>query len=145
MLFNNNRKFKNYWLYPKFQLTVALASMLTGIISVISSIYVLKSSFIYFEKIALKLNISQESSFYKLINYQEQLVFNRLIIASLVSILITFIISFIITHRAVGPIYRLKKFLENYDKNNPSELAFRDGDFFEDLPEKVNKVINEKN
>lgn len=144
MFLKNNRKIRNYWLYPKFQLTVAIASMLTGIVSVITCLYIVSSSFSHFETVAKKLNISKESSFYKLINFQEQLVFNRLITASIICIIITFIISFIITHRAVGPIYRLKKYLEDYDRNNPTNLSFRDGDFFEDLPEKINKVVNKK-
>ncbi len=51
-------------------------------------------------------------------------------------------VGLILSHRIAGPLYQLGKYLESYDKNNAIQLNFRKGDFFPELPEKVNKFIN---
>ncbi|MEY4567848.1 MAG: hypothetical protein RLY14_2818 [Planctomycetota bacterium] len=48
-----------------------------------------------------------------------------------------------LSHRFVGPIYRLKKFLETVDTGKEKgQLWFRDGDFWSELVDPVNRIVN---
>jgi hypothetical protein len=135
------RKLKNYILYPRFQFIIALASMMTGIVSVVASYLIVKDSFEHFRVIGEKLRLKPESSFFKLIGYQEDLMIKKMLLVVIACSVITLFVSFILTHKAVGPIYRLRKFFEEFDPEKPMPLRFRQGDFFSDLPGKVNNFL----
>lgn len=48
-----------------------------------------------------------------------------------------------LTHRLVGPIYRLRSDLESFKNNNNVRTKIRETDFFQELPIAINEVLNQ--
>jgi hypothetical protein len=81
------------------------------------------------------------SAYFRLITIQEQIIYQRVIIALVIGLLLSLIINFIITHRALGPFYRLKIFFKNYKPSDKKPIVFRKEDYFKDLEDDINKAL----
>ena len=65
-----------------------------------------------------------------------------LFLYSLISLCVVFVLMIFKTHKIIGPIYKLKKtLLDSKEKGKMEKLIFRQGDYFDDLPEIYNDVI----
>lgn len=144
-----NRNLKNFLIYPKFQLTLVIINLI-----IISAAFVLVfqqviSSFDDLLLIGQKLKLDPNSAFFRFLGHQKGLLLNRLYLAAGVSYSFTFVLTIYFSHKATGPIYRLKTyFLEMKSKEKMSPLTFRKGDYYDDLPEIINdglETIKQKN
>jgi hypothetical protein len=81
------------------------------------------------------------SAYFRLISIQEQIIYQRVIIALVIGVLLSLIINFVITHRALGPFYRLKIFFKNYNPSEKKPIIFRKEDYFKDLEDDINKAL----
>jgi hypothetical protein len=62
-----------------------------------------------------------------------------------ITIVFNVTIGLILSHKIIGPIKRLKSFFsEIADSGYRHDLKFRDGDFFQDLPEVINHFLKKK-
>ena len=61
--------------------------------------------------------------------------------ASAIGVLFKIMIVIIVSHRALGPIYRIKVFFQNYDNDSNETIQFRDSDYFKKLEEDINKAL----
>jgi hypothetical protein len=60
-----------------------------------------------------------------------------------VAVLSTAVLTLLISHRMAGPINRLNGFFAHIVKTGefPPEIRFRNGDFFQELPPKINEAF----
>jgi hypothetical protein len=142
-----NRKLKNYLLFPNIQLKFIFFTLVSSLITVLFCLYQVRDSFSYLRQIGERVKMDPNSAYFKLIYIQEQIIYQRVIIALLIGLVLSLIINFIITHRALGPFYRLKIFFKNYTPSDKKPIVFRKEDYFKDLEDDINKaleIINNK-
>ena len=90
------------------------------------------------------MGLSANSAYFKLLNVQESIISQRLYFVLACALIIGIPLTLYFSHKAVGPIYRLKTYLDDL-KNGPFyPLKFRDGDYFSELPEKLNSILDKK-
>jgi hypothetical protein len=55
------------------------------------------------------------------------------------------VFGFYCSHRLAGPVFKTIRYLQNYREGKANQpLSFRDGDFFHELADEVNSVLQEK-
>lgn len=73
----------------------------------------------------------------QIVSAQKNLVLYLILIQTVI-ILLVFIVFIFFTHKIAGPLYKLKSHLAGIREGNPiTPLAFRKGDYFEDVAEEV--------
>lgn len=141
------------WLvYPGFQFTLLFVNLLLFLAFLAYVFYQIQSSFLYMAAIGAKADLAQDHPYYQYLGFQKDMIFRELLIGGGIFVLISFIFTIYISHKLVGPMFRLKTFLENYcdKKSGKTKLTFRKNDFFQEIPDLVNKAIginsdNQKN
>lgn len=86
----------------------------------------------------LKVGIPENHVYYQFLNNQKHdldMLFIGLAVVNLIILLVT---GFIISHRIAGPLYKMKKFLQDPAKQPAVQL--RQGDFFQDLMPVLNNL-----
>lgn len=142
MLFNKNRKLKNYLIYPRFQLTLIGINLVIMTFCYILVFYQVYESFNHLIEIGVRLKLPADSAFFKLLNHHENLIQEKLTIAAVISYIFSFILTIKISHKASGPIYRLSTYFRDIKENGHNkELTFRDGDYYSELPQVINEGI----
>lgn len=136
-----NRKLKNYLLFPNIQFKFILFTLISSLITVSICLYQVNDSFSYLRQIGERVKMDPNSAYFRLITIQEQIIYQRVIIALVIGLLLSLIINFIITHRALGPFYRLKIFFKNYKPSDKKPIVFRKEDYFKDLEDDINKAL----
>lgn len=136
-----NRQFKNYLLFPQIQFRLLAGALVATLLSIGGAFYSVYSSFNKLESIGHGLKFPTDSGYFKLLGAQQEIIFSNIIIASLIGILFTIMVVMVVSHRALGPIYRIKVFFQNYDKNSNETIQFRDSDYFKKLEEDINKAL----
>lgn len=140
------RYIKNYLIYPKFQLSLVFIGILISAITFFVLSFEIHQSFDYLTSIGERLNFKSDSGYFKLLNTQKDLLTKNLIFVGLISAFLSSIISIYISHRIVGPIYRLRKYFQDAKTHGvTTPLKFRDNDYFEDLPKTINDVLFDEN
>jgi hypothetical protein len=137
-----NRKISNYILFPKVQMRFLLVTALTSLIAIMFALYEIYASFNYLKEIGQKMNLSSDSSYFKLLNIQEHMLYKNILISLIVSMLIGLFINLIITHRALGPFYRIKVFFSQYKKGSGHKIKFRQSDYMKDIEESINNSLD---
>jgi sensor histidine kinase YesM len=67
-------------------------------------------------------------------------------IIQLLFLLITFLLSLFLSHRIAGPLYKLKKSMEEFAKGNlDQKITFRKNDHFVELQDTFNDMVNSVN
>ncbi len=85
--------------------------------------------------------ISNDEIAHQVSTYRYQLIF-FLILYSLISLAIVYVIMIFKTHKIAGPIYKLILTLKNSkEKGVVQKLTFRDGDYFDEIPKVYNETI----
>lgn len=136
------RALKNYLIYPKFQLSLVIIGILISALTFFILSFEINQSFNYLTSIGQQLNFKSDSGYFKLLDSQKNILTKNLIFVGLISAVISSIISIYISHRIVGPIYRLRKYFQDAKTEGvKTPLKFRDNDYFEDLPETINDVL----
>jgi hypothetical protein len=139
-----NRKLKNLLIYPRFQLTLVVVNLVIMSLSFALVFFQVIDSFDFLNQIGEKLHLSTDSAFFKLLTHQKDILLNKLYIAAAVSYTFSFIMTIYFSHKATGPIYRLKTyFIEMKEDGTDYPLSFRKGDYYSDLPEIINDGIEQ--
>jgi hypothetical protein len=145
MQFLKVRKLKNFLIFPKFQLTLVFLNF--WVMTICFGIYYFSfyQSFENFRNTALEANVPEDSFYFSLLKMHQNYALKGFILSLVVGYIINFILTILITHRASGPIYRLKKYFEKISekKEVTEKLSFRKNDYYEDLPDIVNNAIDE--
>jgi hypothetical protein len=138
----DQRKLKNFLILPGFQL---------GLIGMNVSIIAITFTFFWVTAHNLLRGLSPAAglSGIQLKFYEDYLeyhrgVFNRtFLFSSLLALVLSSTITLLVSHRLAGPFVRMKGFFGAINKGvyPIPRLAFRDGDFFQELPTIINEAI----
>lgn len=138
---DKNRQLKNYLLFPHIQVRLLIGALVATLLSIGGAFYSVYSSFNRLESIGHGLKFPSDSGYFKLLGAQQEIIFSNILIASALGVILTIMIVMVVSHRALGPIYRIKVFFQNYDKNSNDTIQFRDSDYFKKLEEDINKAL----
>jgi hypothetical protein len=136
------RQLKNYLLFPWIQFKFLIFTIASILVTVGLSFYQLHSSFSYLIDIGKRMGLPKDAPYFKLLEAQEALIIKNTMIGVGVALVISIIINFLITHRALGPFYRLKVFFKNYKKGSGERIKFREKDYFKDLENDINNALD---
>ena len=139
-----NRKLKNYLLFPNIQFKFVFFTLLSSLFTVLFCLYQVKDSFNYLRQVGERVNMQENSPYFRLISIQEDIIYQRVITALILGMILSLVINFIITHRALGPFYRLKIFFQNYNPADKKPIEFRKEDYFKELEEDINRALEIK-
>ena len=134
-----------YLIYPKFQLTlIGLYSLLlAGIFG--SIVYQLKASISRLEHLATQAHLPTNHPFFNFVNEESALLQQNVGLTLIAGLVLMTIVTIYVSHKLAGPIVRMKSYFSRL-ASNPIRpfmvLKFRNGDFFSDLPEKVNQALD---
>ncbi len=130
-------------IYPKFQLSLVAVNIVT-MLAVLGAIE--------FQILASAGEIqnlngtpfSPKFFYNRVIEYQMSVLYSGLGLYLLIAFVLSCGITLIISHRLAGPLVRMHKYFKNMEDSGKVEqpLKFRDGDFFQELPETINKGLN---
>lgn len=139
------RKTRNFLIYPKFQMRLILANSAILLLAFGAIAWQAWRSLKHIEGLGLATGLHPEHAFFKFISFQMSTLMSYLAVAFVVSTAFSIVMSLYLSHRIAGPIVRLNGYLKRIgEKGVVSEgpLKFRQGDFFDDLPESVNGAID---
>ena len=95
------------------------------------------------KQIGEKANLPIDNPYFEFITYSKEMMLTNLNWALALSIFLSTALSIYLSHKAVGPIYRMKLFFTKVNEGElSSSLQFRKGDFFSDLPIIVNSALS---
>jgi len=141
-LLKKNRKFANYLIFPRFQLTLIFTNLFVMTLCYGFVFFQIYDSFHEIHILGERLRLAENSPFFKVMDYHHEKIQNRLIITAIISYILTFMITLKISHKVSGPLYRLQMYFTDLSKNGLThDLEFRQGDYYEDLPEKINSGL----
>ena len=126
------RKFKNMFINPKFQLR--FLGWFVGIF-LFTNVTLYSTTFLFYYRLkekALNVGIPNGHIFFKFLNDQKEDLDQLFIGLSIVNFLILIGVTFLISHRIAGPIFKLKKMLAE-DNQDSEEFKLRETDFFQEL------------
>ena len=131
-------------IYPKFQLKLIIYN---AIIIAFSFILVGLSIYFSFDQLrqtGLNIPLPSDHAYFRFLDLEEQTFFYYLIGSFLLAIVFTTMFTLYISQKLAGPICRLKSYFDNLAKTGKlsnRDISFRKGDFFRELPEKINASL----
>lgn len=133
------RKLRNYLLNPEFQLK--LLGYFVGLF-VLTTASLYSISYLFFWRLgqkALNVGIPKGHVFFKFLENQKadlDLLFIALVVFNFLLLIGT---GFVVSHRIAGPIYKLKKYLSEINRDS-DDFKLRDKDFFKELEPLVDSL-----
>lgn len=140
----NRRKFGGYFIYPPLQFALILVNVI--IISLSTGIIYFKiiDSFKDLQRIGTEAGLADSHPYFSFLDSTINLVSINIAWTFTLSIFLTIAASIYLSHKIVGPVYRLKHFfiniVETKEKNHV--LSFRAGDYYSDLPAIINSALD---
>lgn len=126
----NARQFKNILIYPKFQLTLIGINIIVNSAAFILIYFSVNDVFDKLKNMGMKINLAVDHPYYIFLKHSQEMMDIKLYWAFATSIIFSSIISMIISHKMVGPIYRLRKFFREIDNTEAiPNLDFRKNDY----------------
>ncbi|MBF0207709.1 MAG: hypothetical protein HQK53_12545 [Oligoflexia bacterium] len=134
---------RNILPYPRFQLTLAGVNILITLAILEMVYFQIFQAYDYIRSMGVMSNLDSKHPYLKFVNLQQKYINDFILTACIISILLTLIINIYISFKLVGPMVRLSKYFEKMEKEKDiTELHFREGDFFPNLPDQINRAIS---
>ncbi len=135
----------NLLVYPQFQMALILVNILISILTFGINLFQTSRAFDRFYELGHSIQLAPDHAFFKLIELQGNRVYSYMIWSFLIAIGISCLMMTLLSHRLAGPIVRLRSYFRDIAAKGKiqSELKFREGDFFSDLPEAINSALKE--
>ena len=138
----HRRKISNFLIYPQFQLSLLVVNIIILALVLLIIHFNVNEIFNQLNFLGEKNNFDKLHPYFEFVEKSRNLMNTRLNLAFGASVILTTFITIFISHKMVGPIYKLKKFLFSVNNGEkPEKLKFRKGDFFNDLPELINQTL----
>jgi hypothetical protein len=138
----NPRRWRNYLIYPRFQLAVVFGNILILLAGFIAIYYQVTNSFYNLDEVAEAKNILTNPYYKELVLIQERLILTSIFTTLIYCIVISVLFSILFTHKSVGAIYGVQKyFQEMAQKGYQRPINFRKGDLHPELPVAINSAI----
>tara|TARA_B100000886_G_scaffold291674_1_gene217284 strand:+ start:445 stop:894 length:450 start_codon:yes stop_codon:yes gene_type:complete len=129
-------------IFPKFQYTIIGANLFIIIMTGLVFSFGAYRSFSKMKNMGLSAGLSEQHSFYKFLTFQYENLTSYMIVSLIIAIILSTVITVLISHKFAGPLFRLKKYLQNAAETGETDkLTFRKGDYLVDLADDFNKVI----
>lgn len=130
-------------IYPRFQLMLILINVL---IFLGAFVFIFAHAYFAYSKLhamGVQVQLPPTHGYFKFIDMQSSLLYNYLAIAGGVSLVVTSLITLLLTHKLVGPLYRLQTYFNDMgDTGTFAPISFRKGDFLQELPVAINKGLD---
>jgi hypothetical protein len=137
------RKWLNYLIYPRFQASLILMNLFIFLGSLGVVYYQTYKSFSFVHSLAMQIDVTQDSTYFRLVGLQKELVFESILTSMILGSVLVLIFTLLFSHKSAGAVHRLKIYFLDIARNgHRRELDFRDGDMHGDLPEIVNSGID---
>lgn len=131
-------------IYPKFQL--GLIGAVLGIITlaIVFIGYKLQASIESVRQMAIQAKLPPEHAYFQFLDWQEQKMFLYFWITFGVAFILASLIALALSNKLAGPIVRLRAYFDSISKDGytGTQIQFRKGDFFSDLPKRINGALN---
>ncbi len=138
-----NRKFSNYFIYPTFQLSLIISNLLVSTLCMLLIHYKMVEFFEKLKQVGEKASLPLDNPYFEFINYSEEIMLSNLNWTLGLSVFLSTALSIYLSHKAVGPMYRLKLFFTQINNGEDKDsVQFRKGDFFSDLPVIINSALS---
>ena len=142
----NNRKLKTLLINKEFQLTFIIFS---AVILTLLSLGYLFSIHLFFDKfysLGQENGLSSNHIFFEFLTKQKSDIYTFFAVTYVTALLIFLFISFKISHKVAGPLYRLNEHLKEIEQTGViRNIKFRDGDYFMEIQDNFNKAIKKIN
>lgn len=138
----DQRKIRNLLIHPGFQLS--LIGLNVAIISVTFLFFwVTGHNLLANLKPAAGLSGIDLKFYQDYLDYQRRVFNETFLISSVIGLILSSTITLLVSHKLAGPFVRLKGFftLINTGIQPTPRLSFRDGDFFQELPNIINEAL----
>lgn len=139
-LFAKKRRFVNLFIYPQVQLKLIGAMLLVNIIPCILIYLFQTESYSAMHEAGLENGLILDHPFFELLADSQDSFFYIILFSTLVSCALTLFLGVILTHKAAGPMVKLKTVFDAVAKNKEVDgpIYFREGDFFHEVAEAYN-------
>lgn len=142
-------KRKKLLINPDFQLKIM--GWMTGL--ALAPICIFFAAHYYFfwklRKLGEDIQLDADHIYFRFIEGQSHDLFLIFILCAILTIIIVSVLGLLLSHKIAGPIHRLKTHFSRLGQGEKAgDLAFRNGDYFLDLPPVINETlisITEKN
>ena len=142
----NNRKLNSILINKEFQLTFIIFNGL--LLTLLTAGYGI-AIYLFFEKfyhLGYENGLDSSHIFFQFISNQRLEIFIFFSVTYIISLLLFLYISFKISHRVAGPLYRLNEHLKAINATGKlEEINFRKGDYFTEIQDNFNKVVKRIN
>ncbi len=133
---------KVYLINPSFQLRVTSYFIILAVINILVFYGCVYYFFDMFISKGAELGLPKNHALFLFMKEQLGQMTSVFIFTSLITVFIILVAGVIISHRIAGPMYRLNKDLKEMAKNQElKSLKFRKKDFFQEIPEAFNQVV----
>jgi hypothetical protein len=139
---------KNFLINAPFQIQFMISVMLIAIVSM-SIIYIANDYFFqsYLQK-GIELNLAPDHPYFLMIHEQKIFMAKVFLSVALAISIITSLWGLFYSHKIAGPLYRLEGYFKQAAIKNEklnTKIHFRKEDFFQELPDSINKYIDSIN
>ena len=139
-------KRRNFLINPNFQLKISGWFLLLAIINILIFYGCVYSFFDIFYQKGLEIGLPKNHVFFMFIEDQINQMNIIFIISSLITLTFLLISGILISHRIAGPMFRFTRHLtELSGHGNFSKVNFRKGDYFCEVADAFNKVVDQQN
>lgn len=137
-----NRKVSSYIINPKFQIKMIFICIWPLIGISIANYVAVMTFFSELRSQGESAGYSADHVFFQFLNKQQQSLSLYLGISFAVAILVFFVLGFYFSHKVAGPLYRMRKSLQDMAANNTLvPITFRQGDYFQDVKDSFNQLV----
>ena len=138
---------KKYLIYPAFQVPLIIGGFLGVSVCAALLISLINSSLVEFMTLGTNAGFPPDHPYFQLLTAQQKIVFWKLTIGVVISLLFNGLFFLWLSYRLVAPISKLKDYLTQYCEENPKGIAtpplmFRRHDFGVDLVRLINKALD---
>jgi hypothetical protein len=134
---------KRFLIYPRFQLS--LLGMNVVVTATIFAFVILQArkSYSHLKQLGLDVGLPAGDLYFRFLDLQAGTLFSNIAIAMALGLLVSLGAMLYLSHRVAGPITRLHGHFDQILEHPQleSDLKFRKGDFFSELPQKINAAM----
>jgi hypothetical protein len=136
---------KKFLINNNFQIQFMISLLLISVCSM-SVIYLANDYFFHsYMQRGEALNLPPDHPFFLMIHEQKKFMTNVFVVVALTISGMAGLWGLFYSHKIAGPLYRLQKYFTQAAVDNAplkKKIYFRDGDFFQEVPDSINKYID---
>jgi len=141
---NNRRRFKNYFIEPKFQNRYLGFLVGSALIPVFFTVIII--SYFLNENYALLVSIGNlDLETTELLKWEKRFLIGAIVCSFTAFMVAIAFLGLIYSHRIAGVVYKIRKALVQLSQGNPVEVTLREYDEFKDLADAFNDLSNSLN